>query len=272
LAHLARLRGGDVIEVAAAPGKSIEPSDVERALRANADVQLVAVVDGETSTGVRQPLAEIGRAVDETDALLLVDCVTSLGGSPVEPQLFRGDYCYSCSQKCLGAPPGLAPVVISERAWERITHRQAGWFTFDFQLLEDYWRGRPPRYHHTPPALMLYAFEEALRQVLDEGLEVRWERHNEAGRHLQAGLEAYGLSILADEAIRLPQLTAVIVPEGIDARHVQQRIRREHAIEIGGALDPTAPPVWRIGLMGVNATVAVAQRVLDAFGDVCELA
>jgi len=191
--------------------------------------------------------------------------VTSLGGVELEFDAWGIDYAYSCTQKCLGAPPGMSPVAISERALGRIAARTTPVpFSLDLRMLERYWIDRPAVYHHTAPILHIYALHEALRQVLLEGLEDRWQRHQNAGRFLQAGLRDRGLELLADPAHQLDPLTAVRVPDGVDGKRVQRRVLREHGIEIGGGLGPAAPPMWRIGLMGENARIDVAERVLEA--------
>jgi alanine-glyoxylate transaminase/serine-glyoxylate transaminase/serine-pyruvate transaminase len=154
---------------------------------------------------------------------------------------------------------------VSERALERLRSRHTPVpFSFDLLLLEKYWIDRPVTYHHTAPILSIYALHEGLNQVLREGLEARWERHAEAAAHLQAALESRGLELLADADHRLAPLTAVRVPEGVDGKAVQTRMLREHGIEIGGGLGPDAPAMWRIGLMGRNASIETADRVLDA--------
>ncbi len=265
LAEVAQRARARVVEVKAPLGEPVPTDRLVDALRAHPQSRVLAVVQAETSTGARQPLEELASEVSSSETLLLVDAVTSLGGIELEPERWGIDYCYSCSQKCLAAPPGLSPVSLSERALARIRQRvQPLPFTFDFELLARYWLERPPTYHHTPPALQIYALHEALRLVLDEGLEARWRRHAEAGAHLQAGLRDRGLELLAKEGFRLPQLTAVLVPDGVDGRAVQTRLLREHGVEIGGGL-AGSPPIWRIGLMGANATRTVVGRVLEAF-------
>ncbi len=265
IAEVAARHGARVVEVVVPPGDHVPEERLLEVVRAHPEARAVAVVQAETSTGVRQPLENLGAALRSGETLLVADCVTSLGAIELEPERWGIDYCYSCTQKCLGAPPGLSPVWLSERALERIRARRAPLpFTFDFALLARYWVERPAAYHHTPPAPLIYALHEALRLVLEEGLEARWRRHAEAGAALQDGLRALGLELLADERFRLPQLTAVHVPEGVDGREVQRRLLHEHGIEVGGGLDPSVP-VWRVGLMGVNATREVAARVLEAF-------
>jgi alanine-glyoxylate transaminase / serine-glyoxylate transaminase / serine-pyruvate transaminase len=197
--------------------------------------------------------------------LLMADCVTSLGGIELDFDGWGIDFAYSCSQKCVGAPPGMSPVAVSDRALERIdARRQPVPYSFDLRLLEAYWDRRPAVYHHTSPVLHIYALHEALRDVAGEGLTARWHRHASAAAILQAGLKDRGLKLLADPRHQIPQLTAVRVPEGLDPRSVQTRMLREHGIEIGGGLGAAAPAIWRIGLMGHNAQPAVADRVLAA--------
>ncbi len=141
-------------------------------------------------------------------------------------------------------------------------------YSFDFELLRKYWIERPAVYHHTMPILQWYALYEALKLTLEEGLEARWARHAAAGAHLQTGLRERGFDLLADPSCQLPQLSAVRVPEGVDGKAVQAELLNEHGIEVGGGLGPTAPPIWRLGLMGTNANIATADRLLEAFDTV----
>lgn len=273
LAELARRHGADVVEVRAGWGRPVANEALLEAHARHPRAELVAVVHGETSSGVEHPLAELGAALRErgTDTLLMADCVTTLGGVPLDSAGWNVDYAYSCTQKCLGAPPGLSPIAVSERAMARIRAREMPVpFSLDLRLLEDYWVLRPAVYHHTAPVLLVYALHEALRDTLEEGLAARWRRHADAGVHLRRALADRGLRPVADPAHQLAPLTAVHVPEGIDGRGVQRRMLHEHGIEIGGGLGPGAPPMWRIGLMGVNATTATADRVIDALDAVLE--
>jgi alanine-glyoxylate transaminase / serine-glyoxylate transaminase / serine-pyruvate transaminase len=263
LCEMARRHGAEVVKVEVSPGASVPVDRVEEALRAHPEARLLALVHAETSTGVEQPLDGVAALLAGRETLLVLDCVTSLGGVAVEAESWGADYCFSCSQKCIGAPPGLAPVCLSERALARIRGRSRPVsFVFDFELLASYWTSRPPVYHHTAPVNEVYALHEALRLLLEEGLEARFARHADAGAYLQEGLRGRGLELLADPEVQLPQLTAVRVPEGRDGREVQRRLLLEHGIEIGGSLVST--PAWRIGLMGANAERSVADRVLDA--------
>jgi alanine-glyoxylate transaminase/serine-glyoxylate transaminase/serine-pyruvate transaminase len=270
MAEIARRHGARVVEVQAALGEHVSNERLLEALDRHADARLLAVVHAETSTGVEHPLAELAAELGEDrDVLLMADCVTSLGGVSVDFDGWGIDYAYSCTQKCLGAPPGLSPVAVSERALDRIRSRRSPvLLSFDLLALERYWTERPAVYHHTAPILQIYALHEALREVVIEGLPERWERHDRAGRFLQDALRARGLELLADPEHQLAPLTAVRVPQGVEGKTVQQRMLREHGIEIGGGLGPAAPPIWRIGLMGVNATLEVAERVLDALDTV----
>jgi alanine-glyoxylate transaminase/serine-glyoxylate transaminase/serine-pyruvate transaminase len=266
LQEIARRAGAEVIEVNDVWGAVVSNDRLLTALADHPDATLLAVVHAETSTGARHPLEQLAAAMAGSETLLYADCVTSLGAIELEPELWGVDYCASCTQKGLAAPPGMSPVAASPRAVDRMAARTSpASFDADLLLLADYWTKRPPTYHHTAPILHIYALHEALRLALDEGWDARIARHADAGAHLQAGLRDRGLDTVADPAHQLPQLTAVRVPDGVDAKLVQTRLLREHRIEVGGGLGPTAPPMWRIGLMGENATRATADRLLDAF-------
>jgi alanine-glyoxylate transaminase/serine-glyoxylate transaminase/serine-pyruvate transaminase len=265
IVEIARRHGAEVVEVRAELGEHVPNEQLLAALDEHPDARLLAVVHAETSTGVEHPLAELGAAMRGSETLLMADCVTSLAGVELDFEGWGIDYAYSCTQKCLGAPPGMSPVAVSERALERIRARRTPVpYSFDLLLLERYWVERPVVYHHTAPILHIYALHEALRQVATEGLPARWQRHAQAGRFLQDSLAERGFELLADADHQLAPLTAVRVPESVDGKRVQARMLREHGIEIGGGLGPGAPPIWRIGLMGHNARIEVAERVLYA--------
>jgi alanine-glyoxylate transaminase / serine-glyoxylate transaminase / serine-pyruvate transaminase len=265
IAEIARRYGANVVEVSAEWGEAVPNESLLEALDEHPEARLMAVVHAETSTGVEHPLAELGAALRNRDTLLMADCVTSLGGIEVDIDAWGVDYAYSCTQKCLAAPPGMSPIAVSEAALERIRARTTpGPFSFDLLLLERYWIERPASYHHTAPILHIYALHEALRLALEEGLERRWARHAEAGAHLQRKLAERGLEPLADPDHQLAPLTAVRVPDGVDGKAVQTHLLREHGIEVGGGLGPSAPAMWRIGLMGRNASVETADRVVTA--------
>jgi alanine-glyoxylate transaminase/serine-glyoxylate transaminase/serine-pyruvate transaminase len=269
IAQMAARHGADVVEVTGAWGEVVPNEALLEALDRRPEARLLAVVHAETSTGAQHPLAELGSAMRDRDTLLFADCVTSLGGIPLAFSDWGVDFAYSCTQKALGAPPGMSPIACSERALERLrTRDHAVPFSFDVELLLDYWVKRPITYHHTAPILHIYALYQALRHTLEEGLAARWARHEQAGRYLQAAIRERGFELLADPEHQLPHLTAIRVPEGVDGKRVQQRLLDEHGIEVGGGLGPDAPPIWRIGLMGPNASIEVADRVLEAFDTV----
>ena len=265
LVEIASRYHANVVEVEAEWGQAVTNEALLEALAANPDARLMAVVHAETSSGVRHDLAELGEAMKDNDTFLMADCVTSLGGIEVALSDWGIDYAYSCSQKCLAMSPGMSPISISQRAVEFMRSQpKPNTFYLDPQLLEAYWLTRPPAYHHTLPSPLVFGLHEALREVLNEGLEARWARHAEAGAYLQAAMAERSMELLADPAHQLPQLTAVLVPEGIDGAGVQKQMLREHGIEIGGGL-PGAPAMWRFGLMGYNANTATADKVLAAF-------
>ena len=265
IVEIARRYGAEVIELKAELGQHVPNERLLDALDEYPNARLLAVVHAETSTGIEHPLRELGEAMRGRATLLLADCVTSLGGVELNFDGWGIDYAYSCTQKCLGAPPGMSPIAVSDRALARMRSRKNPVpYSFDVQLLEAYWVHRPAVYHHTAPILHIYALHEALREVALEGVEARWQRHTDAGAFLQAALAERGLELLADPDHQLAPLTAVRVPEGVEGKRVQSRMLRDHGIEIGGGLGPGAPPIWRIGLMGYNARTEVAERVLGA--------
>jgi alanine-glyoxylate transaminase/serine-glyoxylate transaminase/serine-pyruvate transaminase len=269
IAEIARRCGATVVEVEADWGEHVPNERLLDALDNHPNARLMAVVHAETSTGVEHPLAELGAALSDRDVLLMADCVTSLGGVPLDFDGWGLDYAYSCTQKCLGAPPGMSPIAASDRAMERIRSRTVPVpFSLDLLLHERYWVQRPAVYHHTAPILHIYALHEALRSLLAEGLETRWRRHAVAGGFLQEEIRSRGFELLAEPDYQLAPLTAVRIPDGLDGKQVQTRLLREHAIEIGGGLGPAAPAMWRIGLMGHNASRGVAHAVLMALDKV----
>lgn len=260
--------GADVVELAADLGQIVSVDRIMEAVAANPDAKIVSVVHAETSTGADFPLAELASALKASgsEALLYADCVTSLGGQQVEADAWGLDYAYSCSQKALGCPPGLAPISVSERALEVAAKRISPVpYYYDLAELTRYWIDRPIAYHHTMPILQYYALYTGVKLALDEGLQTRWSRNADAGRYFQDQIRSRGFDLLADPDHQLVELTAVKVPDGIDGKQIQTRILREHGIEVGGGLGPTAPPIWRVGLMGVNANRETADRVLTAF-------
>lgn len=234
-------------------GKHVDPQKVEDALKTHTDAKLVAFVHAETSTGARSDAQTISKIAHENDALILVDAVTSLGGSELKVDDWEIDAIYSGTQKCLSCTPGISPVSFSERAVEVITSRKSkvqSWF-LDTNLVMGYWGPNAKRaYHHTAPVNALYALHESLVMLQDEGLENSWSRHYNNHLALRAGLEAMGLAFIVDEKYRLPQLNSVSIPDGIDEAAVRSRLLNEFNLEIGAGLGALAGKVWRIGLMG----------------------
>ncbi len=213
--------------------------------------KVVGIVNAETSTGAWQPLKDISEVVHDAQALMLVDCVTSLGGMPLEVDQWELDAVYSGTQKCLSCPPGLAPVTFSPRAvaaLESRTTKVASWY-LDLMMVRNYW-GQSRAYHHTAPINMNYGLHEALRLVLEEGLEARFARHIRNYKALKAGLHAMGLRYAVAEVHQLPMLNAVLIPDGVDDVAVRGQLLNEFGIEIGGGLGPMKGKTWRIGLMG----------------------
>lgn len=262
--------GAEVLSITAPWGEIISPQAVEKMLKEHPDAKLVAVVHAETSTGVRQPLAEISEIVHRYDALLVCDMVTSLGGIPTEIDKHQVDAAYSGTQKCLSAPPGLAPITLSERALHVLANRKTkvqSWY-LDLSMIQNYW-GADRFYHHTAPISMIYSLYEALRLIVDEGLEQVFERHARYGIALHKGLEAMGLELhVTNPEHRLYQLTSVRIPEGIDDLDVRRTLLEEYGIEIGGGLGELKGKIWRIGLMGYNAKRKNVMTLLTALEDI----
>ena len=269
--------GAEVRWVEAPWGRIVDPEDMAAAIR-ETQPALVAVVHAETSTGVLQPLDEIRRAAHTAGSLLLVDCVTSLGGVELKIDEWQIDVAYSGTQKCLSCPPGLAPVTFGERALERFdrrTTRPQSWY-LDIGMIRRYWSGER-LYHHTAPINAIYGLREALRLIAEEGLEARIQRHTQNAAALRAGLEAMGLELFAQEGYRLPSLTTVRVPEGCDEAAIRSALLNEFNLEIGGGLGPVKGKVWRVGLMGDSCTprnvlyfLSSLERLLKRQGvDVC---
>jgi alanine-glyoxylate transaminase/serine-glyoxylate transaminase/serine-pyruvate transaminase len=258
IVEIASRCGAKVVKAVAEWGKPIEPSAIESALKSEKKVKLMAVVHAETSTGVLQPLGEISKLAKQYGALFLVDTVTSLGGHEVAVDEWGIDISYSASQKGLSCPPGLAPFTCTDAALAAVQSRKtkvSSWY-LDLSLLSSYWsEGATARvYHHTTPALMVYAFHEALAIIAEEGLPARFQRHLRNGTALQAGLEAMGLTLLAQKGYRLATLTSVRIPEGVNDAKIRQRLLNEFNIEIGGGLGTLKGQLWRIGLMGHSST------------------
>jgi alanine-glyoxylate transaminase/serine-glyoxylate transaminase/serine-pyruvate transaminase len=262
--------GAEVVRVDAPWGQPIDPQQL---LDAHPNPKVIAVVHAETSTGVRNDIACLGTG--KGDALLLVDCVTSLAGIPVEIDGWQVDIAYSGTQKCLGVPPGLSPFTVSDRAREHLLERPQSWY-LDLNMLAQYVTGEGARaYHHTAPIAMIYSLHAGLGVVLDEGLEAVWRRHAECGARLHEGLEALGFELFADKDHRLPELTTVLVPaerlpEGMDEAAVRRELVTSYGIEIGGGLGEYAGRMWRVGLMGHTARIRNVSLLLGALSELLE--
>src|SRR5262245_43533571 len=268
MADIAGRCGAKLTTLEAPWGTAFDPDRIRDAVRQHRP-KVLALVHAETSTGVLQDLVPIGKICREFDTLLVADCVTSLGCIPVEVDVWGIDAAFSCSQKGLGCPPGMAPVTFSDRAVAALkarTTKVQSWY-FDLSLIEGYWGG-DRAYHHTAPISMVYALREGLRIVLEEGLDARWARHVRNHKALKAGLEAMGLQYTAAPNCQMPQLNAVRIPEGLDDVACRKRMLTEFGIEIGGGLGDFKGKAWRIGLMGHNSRPSCVLQVLAAMESV----
>jgi alanine-glyoxylate transaminase/serine-glyoxylate transaminase/serine-pyruvate transaminase len=260
--------GGRLVKLEVPWGQVFPLERIEEALakEGKGKVKAVALVHAETSTGAQQPLEGLGALCHDHGALLLVDTVTSLGGVPVEVDRHGIDVCYSGTQKCLSCPPGIAPLTLSPRALEVVKARKTkvlSWY-LDLSMIADYWAEGKRAYHHTAPISMVYAVREALRIVLEEGLEARFARHRRHSAALMAGLTQLGCSPNAAEGHRLPTLNCIQTPAGVEEAPIRKALLLEHGIEIGGGLGPLVGKVWRIGLMGESARQKYVLAVLGA--------
>jgi len=259
LAQMCERYGATVTRLNGEWGRAFDPSALDKSLAATpADV--VAMVHGETSTGVRNPIRELAAAARKHDALTIVDAVTSFGAVPLDVGAWGVDVCYSCTQKGLGAPSGLAPIVFAPRALEKAAKCPS--FYFDLNLLKDYWINR--KYHHTMSSALVCALYEALTIVEEEGLEARWARHERNQKAFADGLATLGLSLLPPESDRLHSLSTVKIPEGVNDAGVRKMLLDEYSIEIGGGLGPLAGKVWRVGLMGNSSASRLVVLLLGA--------
>jgi alanine-glyoxylate transaminase/serine-glyoxylate transaminase/serine-pyruvate transaminase len=267
MCEVARRRGGRVTRVDTEPGSILEPEVMREAIE-RVRPSLVAFVHAETSTGVCQPVAEISASARDVGALVMIDCVTSLGGLPLALDAWGIDAAYSGTQKCLSCPPGLSPATFSDRAVARSRHRKTpvqSWY-LDLDLLGGYF-GSERVYHHTAPISSIYALAESLRMVEEEGIELRALRHFEAASALIEGIAPLGFEPLVESAHRLPMLTSLKLPARLDAAAeaaLRRRLLDGYGIEVGGGLGAWAGRLWRIGLMGENARLTNVEAFLNA--------
>ena len=248
LAQMCTRYGARVTRLDVPWGRACDPADLARALSSSA-ADIVAIVHAETSTGVLNPVEALAAVAHDHGALVVVDAVTSFGGHPLHVDAWGIDACYSCSQKCLGAPSGLAPVVFTPRALERRVPCRS--FYLDVSLLQEFWLNR--KYHHTMSSNLVYALSEALAGVEEEGLEARWARHQRHHELLLVHLKTRGLSLLPPQGERLWTLNAIRVPDGVDDPRVRRHLLEQFGIEIGAGLGPLAGQLWRVGLMGSSS-------------------
>lgn len=246
-------------------GQVFTTQDIQNAIQQHGPFKVVGIIHAETSTGARQPIEPISKVVHDSGALLIMDCVTSLGGIEVKIDGWQVDACYSGTQKCLSCPPGLSPVSFSPAAEQVIINRKTpvqSWY-LDLTMVRKYWETER-LYHHTAPINMVYGLHEALRLVLEEGLIARWARHARVHEQLKAGLAELNMQYLADPANQLPMLNAVSVPAGVDEAAMRKRLLDEFKIEIGGGLGAFKGKAWRIGLMGDSAKASHVDALIHA--------
>jgi alanine-glyoxylate transaminase / serine-glyoxylate transaminase / serine-pyruvate transaminase len=268
LVDMAGRYGADVRTITKPWGQVFTLEELRTAVETHRPV-ILALVHAETSTGARQPLEGVAEVCAEFGTLLLVDTVTSLGGVPLFLDAWGVDLAYSCSQKGLGCPPGASPFTMSQRAVEKLQQRRtkvANWY-LDMSLLGKYW-GTERTYHHTAPINLYYGLREALRLVAEEGLANCWQRHQKNVEYLWEGLEDLGLSLHVEQEFRLPTLTTVCIPAGVDGKAIARQLLNEHGIEIGGGLGELAGKVWRVGLMGFNSRKESVDQLLAALRQV----
>ncbi|ALF55801.1 alanine--glyoxylate aminotransferase [Nostoc piscinale CENA21] len=268
LVDMAGRYGADVRTITKPWGQVFSLEELRTAIETHRPT-ILALVHAETSTGARQPLDGVGELCREFGTLLLIDTVTSLGGVPIFLDEWGVDLAYSCSQKGLGCPPGASPFTMSPRAWEKLQRRStkvANWY-LDMTLLSKYW-GSERVYHHTAPINLYYALREALRLVAEEGLANCWQRHQKNVEYLWERLEEIGLSCHVEREYRLPTLTTVCIPEGVDGKAIARQLLTEHGIEVGGGLGELAGKVWRVGLMGFNSRKENVDRLIEALAKV----
>lgn len=264
------LRLGAIVDVVEFEwGTPVIPAKVKEHLDKK-KYSIVAVVHAETSTGVQNPVLEISKLLRDKNTLFIVDAVTSLGGIPVETELWNADVIYSGTQKCLSCPPGLAPVTFSDRAVEKLKTRSTkvpNWY-LDLTMIANYWEGSTRAYHHTAPINMLYGLYQSLFTILQEGLESVYKRHMAVHLELVDSLQSLGMEMLVDKKYRLPMLNAVKVPEGVDEALVRQKLLTDHKIEIGAGLGPLAGKIWRIGVMGHTARSENIEKLVKAISSI----
>ena len=271
LCDMAKLYGATVVRIEKPWGTVFEPCDLEEMLVRYAPVKFLALIHGETSTGALQPLEGIAEIAHRNGALFVLDCVTTLGGIPLKIDDWGIDVGYSASQKCLGCPPGLSPLTVSPRAVEVLSNRKSpvhNWY-LDLKMIERYW-SEDRIYHHTPSTTLHYGLREGLRLVLEEGLAERWSRHRAIAEYLWEKISCLGLKLLVEPSHRLPALTTVLIPPGVDDLAVRTRLREEYNIDIAGGFGPLKGRIWRIGLMGFSSRRENVTLIAEALREILQ--
>ena len=269
LAEIVERHGGTALRVEVDFGQVVGTDQIASALDTHPDAKMVAVVHGETSAGIGQPLQDIGKLVRERDKIFLVDTVCSLGGTHVPVDEYLIDICYSAGQKCIGGPAGIACITLNDRAMGVIDSRSRPvdtWY-LDLTLIRNYWLS-DRTYHHTAPGPLIYALHEALRLIQEEGLQERFARHQKCGDLLKAGLSDLGLELFGDPENRLSMLTCVMIPDGVDDAAVRGRLLRDYGIEIVGGFGPLKGKAWRIGLMGYSCSERNVHYLIAALREI----
>ena len=269
MAEIVERHGGTAVRVEVEFGQVVREQQIRQALDENPSAQMVAVVHGETSSGIGQPLAEIGKLVRERGKLFLVDTVCSLGGADIPVDDYLIDICYSGGQKCIGGPAGISCITLNDRAEEVIQARTKPvdtWY-LDLMLIKKYWF-TDRVYHHTAPGPMVFALKEALTLIQEEGLQTRIARHKKVGDLLKQGLTDLGLELFGDPSNLLSMLTCVMIPDGIDDATVRGRLLKEFGIEIVGGFGPLKGKAWRVGLMGYSSTERNVHYLLAALKEI----
>ncbi len=272
MADIAERCGAIVHKIEIEWGNVITPVDVKKVLDKCPNPKLLALVHAETSTGALQPIKEISDLVHNAGGLLVVDAVTSYCGIELNVDEMGIDAIYTGTQKCLSAPPGLSPVSFSDNALRVLENRKTkvqSWF-LDLSLVKNYWTGTQRAYHHTAPVSSIYALRESLRIVLEEGLENRWQRHQDIHLILKQKLEDLGFKYLVEKKYRLPNLSAVFLPKGNDEALLRSKLLNDYNIEVGGGLGVFSGKIWRIGIMGESCTVNHVNMLISALKDMKE--
>ena len=268
---IADVYGAEVIKLENEWGDNAKPEQVKEILEENPDIKVVTVVHNETSTGVKNPIEEIGNIVKDYDALYVVDTVSSLGGDYVDVDKFNIDICVTGSQKCIAAPPGMAAISVSEKAWDVINATETKSFYLDIKAYKKRYDTKKET-PYTPSVSLTYAMNEALEIVLDEGLENRFKRHEKLAKATIAGLEAMGIELFAKEWARSVTVTSAKYPEGIKDSEFRGLLANKYGILVAGGQGQASGKIFRVGHMGeareyhVLGTLAAIEMAFNELG------